>query len=109
RNFSSFRPRMGCDPLRTLLARDELAGLWWLAFLGNSRLGTEALDVIAGSASLRNLEVLTLRYCEIGDDGGRALADSPHRKQLSDLDRSGAEFAGDWPSLLRKRLPGVRF
>jgi uncharacterized protein (TIGR02996 family) len=109
RNYSSLRAGAGCDPLRTLLACDKLSGLWWLAFLGNSRLGGEAVELLANSPSLRNLEVLTLRWCEIGDDGGQLLARSPHLGKLRDLDLTGNEFTGDTPSLLRKRFHGVRF
>jgi uncharacterized protein (TIGR02996 family) len=107
RSYSSFR--VGADPLRTLFGKPALSGLWWLAFQGYSALGLEAVEVIAGSESLRNLEILTLRWCHIDDDGGRALAESPHLNKLRDLALTGNEFTGTVPSELRKRFPGVQF
>lgn len=97
------------EPLHTLFASPALSGLWWLAFTGYSHLDSEAMERIANSESLRNLEMLTLRFCEIDDNGARALAASPHLNKLRDLDLTGNEFTGDTPSVLRKRFPGVRF
>jgi uncharacterized protein (TIGR02996 family) len=95
--------------LGPLLGAPALTGLWWLALQGNVRLDADALAVIANSEPLRNLEMLTLRWCDIDDDGARALAASPHLNRLRDLDLTGNEFTGDVPSVLRKRFPGVRF
>ena len=108
RSYRSLGPA-GASALGTLLGSAHLSGLWWLAVLGNSVLGLEAMELLANSASLQTLEVLTLRWCGINDDGARALAASPHLNKLRDLDLTGNEFTGDVPSLLRKRFPGVRF
>jgi uncharacterized protein (TIGR02996 family) len=99
----------GVGPLQTLLSSPAIAGLWWLAILGNTHLGLEAMELIANSESLRNLEMLTLRWCDINDDGALALTESPHLNKLRELDLTGNEFTGDVPSALRKRFPGVRF
>jgi uncharacterized protein (TIGR02996 family) len=107
RSYNSHRAHD--DPLGTLLAAPELSGLWWLAFMGASRLDRDAVSAIAGSASMRNLEMLTLRWCEIHDEDARTLAASPHLTKLRDLDLTGHEFADETPSVLRKRFPGVRF
>lgn len=99
----------GTEILRTLFAASALSGVWWLAFLSQSRFEPAAVDLIADCANLRNLEFLTLRYCGITDDGARALAASPHLNKLRELDLTGNEFTGDTPSVLRKRFPGVQF
>jgi uncharacterized protein (TIGR02996 family) len=108
RSYNSLGPT-GADPLAALLTAAGLSGLWWLAIMGNARLGLSAMEVLANSAPLRNLEVLTLRWCAINDDGALALTASPHLNNLRDLDLTGNEFTGDVPSALRKRFPGVRF
>jgi uncharacterized protein (TIGR02996 family) len=108
--IKSFRPRAANnEPLRTLFASPALSGLWWLAFTGNSHLDTEVMEWLANSEALRNLEMLTLRFCGINDGGARALAASPHLNKLRDIDLTGHEFTNDTPSVLRKRFPGVRF
>jgi uncharacterized protein (TIGR02996 family) len=100
----------GADTLRTFLACPALSGLWWLAaFPGQAHFTLEMMELIANSEPLRNLEMLTLRWCGITDDGARALAAAPHLNKLRDLDLTGNEFTGDVPSVLRKRFPGVRF
>lgn len=106
------RSHRSADPdgaLSRVLESPELSGLWWLAFLGNSHLSTSAVELLANSESLRNLEILTLRWCGITDAGARWLAASPHLNKLRELDLTGNEFTGDVPSVLRKRFPGVRF
>ena len=95
--------------LQALLAAPALAGLWWLALQSCAPYGSDAAAVIAQSEATRNLEMLTLRWCEVDDDGARALVASPHLNNLRDLDLTGNEFTGDVPSDLRKRFRGVRF
>jgi uncharacterized protein (TIGR02996 family) len=97
------------EALANLLDSPHLCGLWWLAVTGYSTLGLEATEAIARSESLKGLEMLTLRWCNINDDGALALAASPHLNNLRDLDLTGNEFTGDVPSALRKRFPAVRF
>jgi hypothetical protein len=107
--IKSYPPRRtNNEPIRTLFASPALSGLWWLAFTGNSHLDPEVMEWLANSESLRNLEMLTLRWCNINDDGANALAASPHLNKLRDLDLTGHEFTGNTPSVLRKRFPGVR-
>ncbi len=101
--------RFGDEPLRALFGVPALVGLWWLAFQGQFGSGNVVAEVIAQSELLRNLEVLTLRWCNIDDDCARALIASPHLNKLRDLDLTGNEFTGDVPSELRKRFRGVRF
>lgn len=107
RGYSSFRDT--CDPLRMLLGASGLANVWWLAFQGYGRLGAEAMEVLAGAGALKGLEVLTLRWCEIDNDGARALAASPHFPRIREVDLLGNELTDDTPSLLRKRFPRVLF
>lgn len=109
RSYRHTRRDGGAERLAALLASAHLTGLWWLAVLGNSQLGHEETELLANSEPLRNLEILTLRWCELGDDEARALIASPHLNNLRELDLTGNEFTGDVPSDLRKRFPGVRF
>ncbi len=108
RSYNSLGPA-GASVLGALLAAPKLSGLWWFAIMGNSQLGLNAMELLANSESLRNLEVLTLRWCAINDDGAMALTASTHLNKLRDLDMTGNEFTGDAPSALRKRFGDVRF
>ncbi|VTR92323.1 Repeat-companion domain protein OS=Isosphaera pallida (strain ATCC 43644 / DSM 9630 / IS1B) GN=Isop_0391 PE=4 SV=1: LRR_4 [Gemmata massiliana] len=101
--------RVDSEPLHALLSNAALSGLWWFAFGGNTCLDSSAVEVIASSESLRNIEMLTLRWCRITDLGALALVASPHLNNLRDLDLTGNELTGEVPSALRKRFPGVRF
>jgi hypothetical protein len=98
----------GPVPLEALFGSPAVSGLWSLTLHRRCWLGPEGAEALAGCEPLRNLEVLALRYCGIGDEGGLALARSPHLGKLRDLDLTGNEFTGDVPSVLRKRFPGVQ-
>lgn len=53
--------------------------------LGHNNIGTEGARVLASSPHLAGLRVLRLVGCGIGDDGVRALAESPHFGRLTTL------------------------
>ncbi|MBP3957441.1 TIGR02996 domain-containing protein [Gemmata sp. G18] len=101
--------RADSAPLHALVGGAALSGLWWLAFGGNTRLDAPVLEVVASSDALRNLEILTLRWCSISDAGALALVASSHMNNLRELDLTGNAFTADVPSALRKRFPGVHF
>lgn len=54
--------------------------------LSHNELGNEGARVLAASPHLAGLKVLRLAGCGIGDHGARALAESPHLNQLVSLD-----------------------
>jgi len=51
--------------------------------------------LIAKCANCKNLKILKLGYNSIGDDGAKALAESPDLKNLKELDLYGNDLIGD--------------
>jgi uncharacterized protein (TIGR02996 family) len=86
-----------------------LSGVWWLAFGGTSSLGTGGCRSIAQAHGMPELEILGLRWCEVGDDGAAELLTRGALPKLRSLDLRGNEFGEAVPPKLRKRFPNVVF
>jgi hypothetical protein len=86
-----------------------LRNVWWLAFSGNSSLGLAGCRAIAQSYGMPNLEVLGLRWCQVGDEAAEELLAPDALSKLRDLDLRGNTFGDTVPPRLRKRFPNVIF
>jgi uncharacterized protein (TIGR02996 family) len=73
------------DHLRAVTASPVARRLTRLSFYSAPRLGREGAQILTESSAVRNLEVLTLTNCGLGDGGLRALLASPHLTGLKEL------------------------
>jgi hypothetical protein len=76
----------------------------------NPELGNDGARVLAASPHTSGLRALRVAGCAIGDDGVRALADSPHLNQLVALDLANnpASDAGFRAFLETRHMRGLR-
>jgi len=92
------------------LARCPLLERVWDLSLGYGRVGDEGARALAASPHVRNLRVLHLGDCGLGAAGAAALAGSPHLARLLRLSLSGHAIDREARDNLRERFgPWVEF
>ena len=94
--------RLTASRLAPLTASGAFAGLRMLDLQGNQvgNAGTAAL----AAADLPHLAVLDLSYCMVGDDGARAILDSPLADRLVLLDLTGSPASDEMKQALKERM-----
>ena len=71
--------------------------------LGSNLLGADAARVIGRSSSAAALRLLDLRDSQLADEGARALLESPHLENLTELDVCGNLISSDLRDAMKVR------
>jgi uncharacterized protein (TIGR02996 family) len=98
RELSLGSPELTGDACRALMRSEHLAGLTDLTlavpFETNAE-GNELAAALAAEPGLRRITRLTLRGCQVGPAGAKALAGSPHAAGLQYLAVSGGGYSAE--------------